>query len=1674
MDISAIRKFIFLLPFIALLILISGLSYAQDRTMMQGFYWDATPGGVWYDSLAHHSSTLELAGFDGIWLPPPSKGAAGGFDVGYTPYDYYDLGEYDNQPGGGSGVPTRYGTREQLENAIAQLQGGGIEIYMDIVVNHRSGGQLEPNEFSEWYTDRNGGSLFSPDGDSTFTAFPYVLENGSGRISWDVGDGNDFFIPNNVNNPDNTDDFFADNQLEGFHQMYVNNFGYQNAIHDGAGNTLPLGDSLKVWGDWLTSELGIDGYRFDFVKGIHPEYLKNWVDYESNAGKFHVHELFDGDIGRLQTYLDMVDGTEKDPAVFDFNIRFAYKEWSDNFENYDIRNLHDRGLYNNGVDYDQIVPFIDNHDTDRTDYQGEINQEGHDPVVNQKDLMYAHMLTHPGYPQVWWRDYFYDGFRDDINLLTAIRNQFASGDHHILTAREGDDAPDWPGNQSNDEQQVYVMERDGVDDETGLIVAINKDQEFDINVWVTNERHDWRDRDLHDITGNVSDTIRVEEDGRVQIQTKANSYSVYVPTDYDFELDTGLDLQAVTGLRDDYFPDETISSGVQLESSSTLSQDFTIEYTITDDQENEVHSQELESNIQAGDQRSFEFDNFQLDEIGTYTATATLVEPGNNNSQTVSETFEIIDPETATPVRINGRLNDPGYRFLSNRINTNEGFGEQKIVDALYFYDDEDSIYVGIEGKLELSDDDGIGIMLNFDERDGKSTGNSLGDVDGASGFFVADEDQFTMDFNVDLGLNFFGVSGNRAALSVADYTEETPQGFQVVTDSDAAEDGGDKVSGPVTGDEIFPDESVTYAFDNSGDDFRGYEVRISKDALNIDGGEVQGFAFITSNTAFFSDVTVPGHLTENPGFNPEFHQLEGGPFVSKSLQLGAEDENLATPIPEFPREDDVADSEFEFTWNEIDQADSYAIQAIESDDDFDSGPFVIDEEVTDNNYEFSADESLRGEELSWRVRSQDAEQNSLWSGEVNFTIQSQFITYLGNQNSGFGGPVGQSQMSISDDEGSVTIEFEKGEGDFNDAMVIYIATGSDGRSVIDGEINDQDDALRRAISSAGENQSEIKFPRGFNATHAIAVDENFGGLWSIPTTGEITDADLNFITGVGSPDNPQSDSFTLNFEWDDIETNGNNEFDFVVTYLNSGNGFTSDEVYGSGIEEGNPGSADLTFTNYYSYPATSSENRFVEQLFEGDSEEDNSGWRMLASPVDGAVIEQLERQNMIQGDFTGSPFASGELNIYTGYNQEWIAPENIENELTRGHGFIWYLFDNDEESSVSLPFELAISGDATPRDTEVTLHDDWNLLGNPFDEDLDVSDIQSWADGDLESAVAQVWDPEEGDEGSYITVNDNIAPFQGFFINNDDANQLTIPESAAGGDDAQFYRETSDSDYRLISLMFEGKNDLTGQTLVDRSATVYFHPEADTAWDIRDAKKLRPLSTSYVTMGFIGSLDDKSVEQSQISLPFDLSEEIRIPVNTGSSDNVAGTFRIEAHAIENLPEDWTVKLRDEANQKSVNLAEEEMLVELNNATDAGNQSKSWSEAITQTRRIASLLEDQDFATSSDKLYLMIYPPGNDPNEAGPEIPQELSLSQNYPNPFNPITQIEYGLPEEADVTLTVYDIMGRQVKTLVDQQQQPGRYEVSLDGSGLASGNYIYRLRAGNESITKTMTLIK
>ena len=90
------------------------------------------------------------------------------------------------------------------------------------------------------------------------------------------------------------------------------------------------------------------------------------------------------------------------------------------------------------------------------------------------------------------------------------------------------------------------------------------------------------------------------------------------------------------------------------------------------------------------------------------------------------------------------------------------------------------------------------------------------------------------------------------------------------------------------------------------------------------------------------------------------------------------------------------------------------------------------------------------------------------------------------------------------------------------------------------------------------------------------------------------------------------------------------------------------------------------------------------------------------------------------------------------------------------------------------------------------------------------------------------------------------------------------------------------------------------------------------------------------------------------------------------------------------------------------------------------------------------------------------------------EVPTEYSIDQNYPNPFNPSTKIKFALPKTAQTNIIIYDLLGRKIRTLLNNELEAGYYEISFDANNLPGGIYFYRIQSGDFIQTKKMILMK
>lgn len=189
----------------------------------------------------------------------------------------------------------------------------------------------------------------------------------------------------------------------------------------------------------------------------------------------------------------------------------------------------------------------------------------------------------------------------------------------------------------------------------------------------------------------------------------------------------------------------------------------------------------------------------------------------------------------------------------------------------------------------------------------------------------------------------------------------------------------------------------------------------------------------------------------------------------------------------------------------------------------------------------------------------------------------AQAVNFAGNGNTGFGGVI--SSLDITDDGTDITFTLNRGSGNLNDAFVLYISVASGGFNTTEN-FTDSDDSLRRAISGfdGNDNRSTVNLP--FNAGFGLGLEGGFSGLWSLVEGGS-----HNFVaTANANPGGNEQPSYAMTVTLANLGLSPGDSFDFVGTYLNSGNAFRSNEGIGDGLPSENPGQSTVTFTGSRTY----------------------------------------------------------------------------------------------------------------------------------------------------------------------------------------------------------------------------------------------------------------------------------------------------------------------------------------------------------------------------------------------------------------------------------------------------------------------------------------------------------
>ena len=473
--------------------------------LLQYFEWYLKPDFLWRQ-LKEHSEQLAGEGITAVWIPPAYKGMAGLNDVGYSGYDLYDLGEFDQK----GTVATKYGTKDELISAIRALHDTGIHVYADIVLNHKMGADGCESVIAKEYNPYN---RYKEESDNmeieSWTLFTFPGRKGAyskfvwNRQHFDAVDWDEKHKRTGLF-------MFEGKQWDAQLDSEYGNYDYLMGADVDLQNKEVV-QELKRWGKWFVHLTDVDGFRFDAVKHMDFSFFKKWLKglrREEKEELFSVGEYWNADLHTLKNYLQ---ASSYEFSLFDVPLHYRFCQAATGNGSFDLRTIFDNTLT-------QFCPlksvtFVDNHDT-----QPGQALESFVPAWF-KPLAYALiLLRQDGYPCVFYGDYYGipnnnipEGRHWLVTMMQARRN-CAYGQQHDYF-----DNPDLIG---------WTREGDDEHIDSGLAVVLTDSHEGAKSMYV-GTRH--ANTQFYDCTGSFADPLTIGDDGCAVFPVHGGSVSVWVP-----------------------------------------------------------------------------------------------------------------------------------------------------------------------------------------------------------------------------------------------------------------------------------------------------------------------------------------------------------------------------------------------------------------------------------------------------------------------------------------------------------------------------------------------------------------------------------------------------------------------------------------------------------------------------------------------------------------------------------------------------------------------------------------------------------------------------------------------------------------------------------------------------------------------------------------------------------------------------------------------------------------------------------------------------------------------------------------------------------------------------------------------------------------------------------------
>ncbi len=502
------------------------------------------------------------------------------------------------------------------------------------------------------------------------------------------------------------------------------------------------------------------------------------------------------------------------------------------------------------------------------------------------------------------------------------------------------------------------------------------------------------------------------------------------------------------------------------------------------------------------------------------------------------------------------------------------------------------------------------------------------------------------------------------------------------------------------------------------------------------------------------------------------------------------------------------------------------------------------------------------------------------------------------------------------------------------------------------------------------------------------------------------------------------------------------------------------------------------------------------------------AGWYAISSPVDTETFGDFLGGILTQG-YTGADVGVGASNQPSvvwydeTYNPDlsgtpeegpisdvrrWRAPTDASTAITPGLGYFVYIFPNVPTDSryqnISLPDTIDVGDVGTENTftssefdlnvtyTEATDQDPsfngWNLVGNPFGATIDWDDTSNWDTTKIDASI-YVWDhTANSGYGDYLVWNGVygslgnglIAPFQAFWVRANGTLPSLIIKDGIKTSGGVFYNVEEDVESEPVKAKSEPPPVISLSVSTDsleKETFIMFSENGSMGKDRYDAYLLEPFTDTFLEI-YTRMDDGTPLVINNLYRKFGIDLEIPVYIDGYMhGKTLSDEITIKLDSITNIPDSWELTLIDQVTkQKTI----------LNNKTE---YSFKLANSKERTKTVSGLSGQTKRKGVSERFSLKISP-GDDARG----LPDEFGLSQNYPNPFNPSTKIDVQIPIQSNAQLKVYDILGREVATLIDTELTAGFHTFEWNTRGLSTGVYISRLVTSDGVFTKKMTLIK